>query len=170
MKKNHNKNSEYKKIFFIGIIFGFFLKLFVIDIIHVSGNSMQDEIQNGQIVILNKLAFGIKNPFKDSYFFRWKNPKNGDIVTFKKDNKLVIKRCVFTSGDIIEISKDSDYYLNINGEKIPLTKEQFKNLQGIQKIPQGFIFVLGDNRDSSIDSRDYGLVSRESLTGKIIFY
>jgi signal peptidase I len=152
----------------IGLLLGIFVKLFVLDILTISGQSMVPSIQDKNTVFVNKLAYGIAVPFSSKFFVQWATPKKNDIVIFLHDNKIVVKRCVLLSNEQLEFLLDTKYNLIVGGEKIPLTKEQYINLSKYEQVPEGFVFVLGDNYNSSIDSRDYGFVSTKNITGRII--
>lgn len=159
-----------KKIIFFGLLIGFFVKIFVIDFLKVSGKSMEPTLSSGERIVINKAAYGIQNPFSKKYFFTWKSPKKNDVVTFLNDDRIVVKRCVLTEGDSLEILVDSGYYLLIDNQNVPLTEFQYLQFAGTKTVPSGYIFVLGDNFLYSVDSRDYGFVSTKSIKGKAIIY
>ena len=164
------------KYILTGLAFGFLLKLFVLDFLHVSGSSMQPSINSGSTVFFYKLSYGIIKPWGDKLLFRWKNPKVDDIVIFLHDNRSVIKRIVATEGTNYRILKDSSleystdilYSMEINGKNIPLSQGQYNNLKGTDCVPEGTVLVIGDNYEDSIDSRDYGFVSINNILGKVI--
>lgn len=159
-----------KKLIFFGLLIGLFLKLFVFDFLKISGKSMEPTLSSGNHIVINKAAYGIQNPFTKEYYFTWKSPKKNDVVTFLNDNKIVVKRCVLTEGDSLEILVDSGYHITINNQKVPLSEFQYLQFAGTKTVPSGYIFVLGDNFLYSVDSRDYGFVSTKSIKGKAIIY
>lgn len=159
-----------KKLIFFGLLIGLFLKLFVFDFLKISGKSMEPTLSSGNHIVINKAAYGIQNPFTKEYYFMWKSPKKNDVVTFLNDNKIVVKRCVLTEGDSLEILVDSGYHIIINNQKVPLSEFQYLQFAGTKTVPSGYIFVLGDNFLYSVDSRDYGFVSTKSIKGKAIIY
>lgn len=159
-----------KKLIFFGLLIGLFLKLFVFDFLKISGKSMEPTLSSGNHIVINKVAYGIQNPFTKEYYFTWKSPKKNDVVTFLNDNKIVVKRCVLTEGDSLEILVDSGYHIIINNQKVPLSEFQYLQFAGTKTVPSGYIFVLGDNFLYSVDSRDYGFVSTKSIKGKAIIY
>ena len=159
-----------KKLIFLGLLIGLFAKLFIFDFLKTSGNSMMPTIKPGKHIIINKANYGIQNPFTKEYYFTWKSPKKNDVVTFLNDNKIVVKRCVLTEGDSLEILVDSGYHIIINNQKVPLSEFQYLQFAGTKTVPSGYIFVLGDNFLYSVDSRDYGFVSTKSIKGKAIIY
>lgn len=167
MKKSFKINAAWLYIF-TGILFGLIIKLFVIDVLHVSGNSMEPAFKDGDSVIVQKFAYGIPKPFRGTFFVQWAEPKLNDIVIFLHDNKIVVKRCVAVSGEQLDFSSNSEYILNIRGRKISLTRTQFERLSKFSRVPEGFILAIGDNLSESIDSRDYGFVSVKNIVGKII--
>lgn len=169
------KSAGYDKLLIILILFGIFtgifFKIFAFDILNINGISMEPSIRDGQKIIINKMAYGLLKPQSQNYLFTWKKPQKGDVVSFLHDNKIVIKRCVLTSGDYLEILSDSEYsqnYIIIDGKKISLQQKQINFFFSNQTIPEGYIFVLGDNSENSIDSRDYGFVAVKNITGKVI--
>lgn len=159
-----------KKLIFFGLLIGLFLKLFVFDFLKISGKSMEPTLSSGNHIVINKATYGIQNPFTKEYYFTWKSPKKNDVVTFLNDNKIVVKRCVLTEGDSLEILVDSGYHIIINNQKVPLSEFQYLQFAGTKTVPSGYIFVLGDNFLYSVDSRDYGFVSTKSIKGKAIIY
>ena len=135
----------------IGICAGILIKLFALDILHVAGSSMKPAINDGDIVLVNKLAYGIVKPGSREFYVQWAEPKNDDVVIYLHDNKIVIKRCAATSGTPLEYSKD-----------------QYDAMHTSPRVPEGYILALGDNYDESIDSRSYGFVSVKNIVGRII--
>lgn len=159
-----------KKLIFFGILIGIFAKIFIFDFLKISGTSMYPTLKSENLIVINKAAFGLQNPFTKNYMLKWSKPKKNDIVTFLHQNKIVIKRCVLTEKDSLEFLIDSGYYLLIDKKKIPLSEVQYLNLSKTTEVPKGFIFVLGDNFLNSVDSRDYGFVSIKSIKGKALIH
>lgn len=157
-------------IFFVcaGLLLGLLLKLFAFEVLTVSGRSMIPALHDGDKIFVNKLKYGIAEPYGEKLLVQWAKPKNGDIVIYLYDDKIVVKRCVAISGDKLEYSSDSDYTLKTNGKEIPLTQSQFENLKNADKVPEGYILAVGDNYAESVDSRTYGFVSIKNVLGKVI--
>ena len=126
----------------------------------------------------NKFIFGIKMPFTMKTLISIKDPERGDIVVFKfpeDPDKDFIKRVIGIAGDIIKI-KDKQVYVNnkpanykqavhkdsriIPGELQP--RDNF----GPRTVPPNCLFVMGDNRDQSYDSRFWGFVNLRAVKGK----
>lgn len=128
----------------------------------VVGPSMEPNYKNGDLLILNKIGY------------RFKDPGLFDVVVIANDDtKYMIKRIVGLPGDKIEY-KDDKLYLNggVNKEyfnKTGKTDDFTLNDIGYDVIPEGYYFVLGDNRENSQDSRDYGLIKRSDIIGKVQF-
>lgn len=139
------------------LILSFFLNNIFIAI--VDGSSIENTIHDNDILIINKKAYSISSP------------QRYDIVNvyapYKYDNFLV-KRIIGLPGDIIEIN-DSTLY--INGEKIyePYIKEEMNIPYYLKlKIPKDKFFIMGDNRNISLDSRYFGLIQTQDIQGKVI--
>lgn len=151
-----------------GIALGIVIKLFCLDVLHVSGVSMEPSLKDGQAVLVNKLAYGLVKPFRGEFFVQWSQPKKGDIVIFLHDDKIVVKRCAATGGAQLDFSDDTEYTLSTGDEKIVLTEGQYRRLAQFSSVPEGYVLVLGDNYQESVDSRSYGFVSVKNIIGKII--
>ena len=130
----------------------------VLPVLQIEGTSMEPTLVNGDIVLLTKTKdFG-----------------RGDICGFSWNNKILIKRVIGIPGDWVEIDVDGTVYLN--GEKLDEPyAEQIAfgecDLEFPFQVPQEQYFVLGDMRESSIDSRNtlVGCVENEQIIGKIFF-
>ncbi len=163
-----NKKNHFWLIVCVGIFIGVVLKLFVVDFLHVSGRSMMPSINDGETIVVNKLAYGIVKPYGESLLVQWAAPKEGDVVIYLYKDKIVVKRCIAVSGDLLEYSANQLYTLKINGNDIPLNEIQYNNLKGSECVPDGYILAVGDNYDESIDSRTYGFVSTKNILGKVL--
>lgn len=127
-------------------------------VLQIFGNSMTPTLVNGEIV------FTVKT---DDF-------TTGDIVAFYYNNKILVKRMVAGPGDWFNMDSDGTVY--INDVKIPepyLTEAAYgeTNIQLPYQVPDEKIFVLGDHRSTSVDSRNtaVGCVSQEQVVGKILF-
>ncbi len=132
--------------------------IFVVGIEQVVGPSMNPTLKEGNVIIVNKLIY------------RFKNINRNDIVVLSQEEKHMIKRVVGLPGDYIEY-KDNSLY--INGTKYEekflsnvLTEDFSLKDLGYDKIPDGMYLVLGDNRENSRDSRNYGLIKKNQIIGK----
>lgn len=132
------------------------IRTFIITPVRVSGSSMDNTLKNGDIVVLKKM---------DKVYKRF------DIIVFNYNNERLIKRVIGLPGETIKYQNNKLY---INGNIIDdynnLTSTDF-DLQyyGYSKIPDGYYFVMGDNRDVSLDSRKIGLISKNVILGTVSF-
>lgn len=170
MNKNGLSGTSKSLIFILcaGLFAGVFIKLFVFDILHVSGHSMEPAIQDKSTLAVNKLAFGLAIPWSDHLLIQWHKPKPDDVIIYLYNNKIVVKRCVAVSGQLLEISSLPLYTLKVGDKNIPLTEEQFLKLQGCTSVPEGYFLAIGDNYEQSVDSRNYGFVSERNVLGKVL--
>lgn len=130
----------------------------ILPVLQIEGKSMEPTLVNGDIVLLTKTV----------------NFGRGELCGFSWNNKLLIKRVIGIPGDWIEIDTDGTVYLN--GEKLdePYAQQLAVgecDLEFPFQVPQEQYFVLGDMRESSIDSRNtlIGCVEKDQIVGKVFF-
>lgn len=179
-EKKKSVFREYAEAIIIAVLLALFIRTFVIQAFKIPSGSMLPTLQIGDHLLVNKFLYGIKVPFTGKLLIPIKDPKHGDVVVFRfpEDRKIdYIKRVIGVPGDKIEIRNKS---LVINGKKIEDAHGQFtstaslpagtspKDNFGPITVPEGKIFVMGDNRDNSYDSRFWGYVDQTDVLGKAI--
>lgn len=175
-KKNFLK--EYVEPIVIAILIALFIRTFIVQAFKIPSSSMEPTLQVGDYILVSKFIYGIKIPFTNLKVFEFKKPKRGDVVVFiypKDRSKDFIKRVIGTEGEKVEIIRNKIY---INDkliddpwghfeEKSDWTKYfHSKERYGPEVVPKDSIFVLGDNRDNSQDSRFWGYVNINEVKGK----
>lgn len=130
----------------------------VLPVLQIEGTSMEPTLTNGDIVLLTKTT----------RFDR------GDLCGFTWNNKLLIKRVIGVPGDWIEIASDGTVYVNGEAVDEPYVVHQALgecDLEFPYQVPAEQYFVLGDMRESSIDSRNtlIGCVAKDQIVGKVFF-
>lgn len=145
--------------YIIVIIIVLLLFIFVIGLQQVVGPSMSPNLEEGNVIIVNKLIY------------RLKDISRNDVIVLSQDEKYMIKRVVGLPGEFVEYK---DNYVFINGvkyketfidEKIKTEDFSIKDI-GYDVIPKDMYLVLGDNRENSLDSRSYGLISKKQVIGQ----
>lgn len=133
------------------------VSMLVLPVLRVTGTSMTPTLYNDELLICNKRS----------------NFECGDIIAFYFNNKILLKRVIGSEGDIIDISEDGIVY--VNGEEIdePYINEHALGECDIKlpyQVPDGRVFVMGDHRSVSVDSRStsVGCVADEYIIGKVI--
>ena len=127
-------------------------------VLQIYGNSMTPTLENGDIV------FSVKS----SEFHQ------GDVLAFYYNNKILVKRVIAVAGEWVDITDEGTVF--VNGEELdePYVLEKVygdTNIELPYQVPDGKIFVMGDHRSTSVDSRNttVGCVSQEQVVGRIIF-
>lgn len=133
------------------------ISMLFLPVLRVTGSSMSATLLNDELVICNKRS----------------NFQSGDIVAFYFNNKILLKRVIGTAGDVIDIKEDGTVY--VNGEELyePYIYEPALGECDIElpyQVPESRIFVMGDHRSTSIDSRSstVGCVADEYIIGRVI--
>lgn len=127
-------------------------------VLQCSGNSMSPTLTDGEIVI----------SLRGSKF------ETGDVIAFYFDNKVLVKRVIANSGDWVNIDTEGNVYVNdvLIDEPYLVEKDQgYCNIQMPYQVPEEKIFVMGDNRSVSVDSRNtaLGCVPYDSVVGRLVF-
>lgn len=127
---------------------------------------MEPALRSDQIVLISRISYGVRIPFTRRYLIRWRGPKRGDIVVIPDPfgGKLIVKRCAALSGT--ELSPDGRI-LKL-AEETNITLEPHSPLWGARRVPESTVLLLGDNPAVSVDSRQFGFVSEDSILGKVV--
>ena len=160
-KKKSRQNKIFKRIAFILIVVAavaVIMAVLVTPVLQVSGNSMTDTLQDGDVIVT----------LKDSKF------ETGDVVAFYYNNAIMVKRVIATAGDWVDIDEDGTVYINnVELDEPYITEKALGecNIDLPYQVPEGKIFVMGDHRATSIDSRNtaVGCVNIDDVSGKLIF-
>lgn len=162
----------------IAVVLALFIRTFVVQAFKIPSGSMKQTLLVGDHILVNKFIYGIKIPFTDKTLIPISNPHKGDIVVFEfplEPDKDFIKRVIGVEGDVVEIR---DKHVYINGQAFELNQaiytdphifpRQFQPRDnfGPVTVPDDAIFVMGDNRDQSYDSRFWGFVDLKAVEGK----
>ncbi|MBT2694373.1 signal peptidase I [Bacillus sp. ISL-55] len=160
---------EWIKAFALGMIIFVFIRIFFFSNYVVEGESMLPTLEDGNKVVVNKLGYETEDL------------ERFDVIVFHaNEEEDFVKRVIGLPGDKVEYREDM---LFINGKQLkePFLKhyrEQspggyltgdftLEDLTGVERVPAGKLFVLGDNRLGSWDSRQFGFISEEQVVGKV---
>lgn len=167
VKKEKNEVWEWAKALLIAFIAAWIIRYFLFTPIVVDGESMMPTLENGERMIVNKIGYEVEGP------------NRYDIVVFHATEKQdYIKRVIGLPGDHVAYKNDQLFingepqeepYLESNKNEVSsgtLTEDfTLEELTGEKVIPDGYLFVMGDNRSNSTDSRIIGLVPMEEIIG-----
>jgi len=170
---------EWIESIIIAVVLALFIRTFFIQAFRIPSGSMRDTLVEGDKIMVNKLLFGPRIPFTDFRLPALREPRRGDIIVFiypQNEKKDFIKRVIATGGETVEIDNGN---IIINGRTINSPPEVIKRYyqnggfycqEGRPvKVPTDSFFVLGDNTESSKDSRYWGFVPRENVIGRAMF-
>jgi signal peptidase I len=162
----------------VAILIALFIRTFVVQAFKIPSGSMKQTLQIGDHILVNKFIFGIKLPYWNKTILPLKTPQRGDIIVFKypvDPKKDFIKRVIGVGGDVIE-SRDKLLYVNhkqVNHKfgvhtdpRILSGANKPRDNFGPLTVPENALFVMGDNRDESYDSRFWGFVDLKAVNGK----
>ncbi len=187
---------EYSKSFFPVLFIVFFLRSFLVEPFQIPSGSMIPTLEVGDFILVNKFAYGVRAPVLNTEIIPIGKPERGDVMVFfppHQPETYYIKRVIGLPGDHISYN---NHVLTINGKVIEeklvaelpagapmlrVVKETidgkeftaYKHIQpsrlsvhGSWVVPAGHYFMMGDNRDNSLDSREWGFASEDMIVGK----
>ena len=185
-EKNKSIVRENIEAVLVAVLLALLIRTFAVQAFKIPSGSMKQTLLIGDHILVNKFIYGVKVPFSKTTIIPFKKPKHGDIVVFKfpiDPEKDFIKRVVGLAGDKVEIRNKQVFVNNIKADSsfaqftdsfmvpgcppgsrkdAPCRKDNF----GPIKVPENQLFVMGDNRDQSFDSRFWGFVDLKAVSGE----
>lgn len=177
MKSKKSLLWEYVEAIITALILALLIRTFVVQAFKIPSGSMIPTLLIGDHILVNKFLYGTQIPFTDKKILIFGGPEKGDIIVFKypeNPTKDFIKRVIATEGDTIE---EKNKVVYVNGEPVTETYAYHydptmhsgsdpRDTFGQIRVPKDKIFVMGDNRDHSYDSRFWGFVDEKEVKGK----
>lgn len=173
--KKKSKFREYTEIVVTAVVLALIVRALLVQSYHIPSESMEDTLLKGDFLFANKFLYGAKVPFVDWRFPKVRDPEPGDVVIFKfpGDGKTdYIKRCIAVEGQTVEVrgkrvfvdgkELHEEYAKYVGGNRARRNFEPFV-------VPPNHIFVMGDNRDNSYDSRFWGSLNKKYIRGRALF-
>ncbi len=182
--------QDYGESILIALVLALVIRAFLVQAFSIPSGSMEPTLLVGDYLLVNKLAYGIRNPLTNNVWIPLGKPQRGDVVVFiypQSPDKDYIKRVIGLPGDRIQII-NKQLYLNGQATQIPppsddpaapravyrepeVTPTERDNFGPVVVPPESY-FVMGDNRDHSYDSRFWGFVPFKDLKGRafIIYF
>lgn len=195
---------EWTKILAVSVVLFALIRTFLVEAFKIPSGSMENTLQVGDFLLVNKLVYGAEVPFTHKRLPRLREPRRGDVIVFEYPvdlTKNFVKRLVGLPGDTLEMRNGmlirngialSERYVEHTEPDIDPGGEDFvwqrnyvvrtanaasayhpsRNNWGPLVVPQEKYFVLGDNRDNSLDSRYWGFVPDSLVKGRpfVIYY
>jgi signal peptidase I len=177
--KTKSTFREYAEAIVMALLLALFIRTFIVQAFKIPSGSMIPTLLIGDHILVNKLAYGIRIPFVEDYAVDFQTPKRGDVVVFifpEDRSKDFIKRVIALGGETVEIRAKKvfvngkpieDPHAHYEGSEIPgIGALANQDDYGPKTVPENHVFVMGDNRDRSHDSRFWGFVNVDDIRGK----
>ena len=180
-QKSRSIVREYVEAALWALALTMFLRAFVIQAFRIPSESMRNTLLVGDFLFVNKFEYGPKIPFTHIRLPGFRSPKHGDVIVFQfpqDPSKDFIKRCIATGGQTLEIRNKQ---LTLDGKRLtePYTIHTDPNVKpagyenrdnfGPITVDPGKLFMMGDNRDNSNDSRYWGTLDMDLVKGRAMF-
>jgi signal peptidase I len=169
--------KDYLEPIVVAILIALFIRTFVVQAFKIPSSSMEPTLLVGDYILVNKFIYGIRIPYTDIKFFQFRKPQRGNVIVFVfplDPSKDFIKRVIGTEGEKVEIINKKIY---INDKLIDDPWGNFEKIGSVQYrqaienfgpvvVPKDSLFVMGDNRNNSEDSRFWGFLHVNAVKGK----
>jgi len=166
--------KEYIEPIVIAVLIALFIRAFVVQAFKIPSSSMEPTLLVGDHLLVNKFIYGIRIPYTDIKFFQYRKPQRGDIIVFifpKDRKKDFIKRVIATEGEKVVIIHNKIYIddklIDDPWGHFTMPRSTIEDY-GPVRVPGDSLFVMGDNRDNSQDSRFWGFVRVNEVKGKAL--
>jgi len=172
-----SKVREYAETLIIALAIALFVRTFVVQAFKIPSSSMEPTLLVGDHILVNKFIYGIRIPVIGEKILPFSTPRRGDVIVFiypGDRSKDFIKRVIGLPGDTVEF-RDRKIYINdrliedpwgFYRRDNPPWRSSVSDNYGPQVVPPDALFVMGDNRDNSQDSRYWGFVPLDDVLGK----
>jgi len=166
--------KDYVEAIVVALILALIIRTFLVQAFKIPSGSMEDTLLVGDHLLVTKFAYDIKIPFLDKSILRTGDPKHGEVIVFEypqNRDQDYIKRVIGVPGDTVELRNNVVYR---NGQKVDESYLKLDPTPGDKAdygpitVPPDSFFVMGDNRDHSLDSRYWGFVPRSYIRGKAL--
>jgi len=173
--------KEWIEPILIAFVLAAIIRSFFMAPFKIPSGSMEDTLLVGDQLMAVKIVYGIRIPFAGKFLVRFRDPKPGEVIVFKypeDPSKDFIKRCIAVGGQTVEIRNKEVYVDGVKREHpehakfidphvLPAHLGPRDNMPPT-KVPEGHMFMMGDNRDNSNDSRFWGFVPYDNIIGKAV--
>jgi len=180
------KKEEVKKAFetiVIAILIALFIRTFIVQAFDIPSGSMKPTLLPGDYILVSKFIYGIRIPYTNIRLFSYEKPHRGDVIVFiypKDPSKDFIKRAIGMPRETVQIIRGKIYIDNtpipdpwgyFDQKESPGFIEAVENFSPVV-VPEDSLFVMGDNRNDSEDSRFWGTLPLKGVLGKafIIYF
>ncbi len=161
----------------IAIVLALFIRTFIVQSFYIPSGSMKPTLLPGDYILVNKFIYGVRIPYEGKKLFFNRVPKRGDVIVFiypKNTSEDFIKRVIGLPGEIVQVTNGKIF---INNKPLPDPWGYFsKNeppgfIEAVENfgpfvVPKDSLFVMGDNRNNSEDSRFWGALPLKNVLGK----
>jgi signal peptidase I len=180
--KKKSVARDWTEALVVAFVIAMVIRAFVLQAYRIPSSSMEDTLLKGDHILATKFTYGLTIPFTTKKVWGADRlPKRGDIIifTFPANHTMdFVKRVIGLPGDTIEVKEKKVY---INGKPYVIPNEKYtdpfvltqgqgrvRDFFGPVVVSPGHVFVMGDNRDQSYDSRFWGQVPMENIKGKAL--
>ncbi len=173
---------EYIEAFVVALLIALVVRTLVVQAFKIPSGSMETTLLVGDHIFVNKFIYGYHVPYTKGRVLEFRHPKRGEIIVFEfptDPSKDFIKRVIGVPGDTVEIRNKTVY---VNGKALEEPYTRYVDGPGADglapsgrdnmppvRVPPDKLFVMGDNRDRSYDSRFWGFVGMDKVVGKALF-
>jgi signal peptidase I len=180
-KSSRSVLREYVEAALWALVLTLFLRAFVIQAFRIPSASMQDTLLIGDFLFVNKFEYGPKIPFTHFRLPGLRAPRRGDVIVFQfpqDPTKDFIKRCIATGGETLEVRNKQVYvdgkplhepYAIHTDPSVRPAGYDYRDNFGPVTVTKGQMFMMGDNRDNSNDSRYWGQLEMDLVKGRAMF-
>ncbi|MCD6308921.1 MAG: signal peptidase I [Candidatus Latescibacteria bacterium] len=173
--------KEWIEPILIAFVLAAIIRSFIMAPFKIPSGSMEDTLLVGDQLMAVKFIYGIRIPFAGKFLVHFRDPRPGEVIVFKfpvDPSKDFIKRCIAVGGQTVEIRNKEVYVDGVKRELpehskfidphfLPAHLGPRDNMPPT-KVPEGHMFMMGDNRDNSNDSRFWGFVPYDNIIGRAV--